>query len=142
MVSREFQTELKNIINRYSVENECGMADYLVAGMICHLLDTLGVYFKRNLEWHGCDTTSDPWNDTTSIPIRSKDEDDLVSWKRWWADHQDMLNATDEDEEMLKSVYQSAVLDVTDFVKSQQDLDPPAKRLAVDIHEHFLKAIE
>jgi len=59
-VSIEFELALKELINRYSVENVVDMPDFLLADMICRMIDAMGPSFKKTLDWHGCDNVCHP----------------------------------------------------------------------------------
>jgi hypothetical protein len=44
------------LINRYSVENVVDMPDFLLAEMICRMIEATGSSVKKTLDWHGCDS--------------------------------------------------------------------------------------
>lgn len=56
-VSPEFQKDLKDLINRHSIENLADMPDFIMARMIAGVLHSIGKAVKRNTKWH------DPDND-------------------------------------------------------------------------------
>ncbi len=51
-----FRKALEQLINKYSIENECDMPDFLLAEMIVNFIKVVGVSNKKNLDWHGCDS--------------------------------------------------------------------------------------
>lgn len=65
----KFQAELRQLINKHSIENEVDMPDYLLADLLCDFIKTLGTYSKRNLDWHGCDSVCHPKRDNDSITL-------------------------------------------------------------------------
>ena len=56
----EFEKELEQLINRHSIENTVDMPDFLLAGMICHMIEAMGPSIKKTLDWHGCDSVCHP----------------------------------------------------------------------------------
>ena len=56
MASVAFQVDLQKLINKYNVENDFDMPDYLMAEMIVKFIETMGDISKRNLDWHGCNS--------------------------------------------------------------------------------------
>lgn len=56
----EFEKELAQLINRHSVENEVDMPDFVLAKMICRMIEAMGPSIKKNLDWHGCDSVCHP----------------------------------------------------------------------------------
>lgn len=57
---KKFEKELKDLINRHCIENECDMPDYLLAGMICRFIKAVGHPIKTTLSWHGVDSICHP----------------------------------------------------------------------------------
>jgi hypothetical protein len=57
---KEFENELTHLINRHSIENEVDMPDFLLAGMICRMIEAMGPGIKKTLDWHGCDSVCHP----------------------------------------------------------------------------------
>ena len=55
-----FEKELEQLINKYSIENEVDMPDFVLAGMLCRMIKAMGPSIKRNLDWHGCDSVCHP----------------------------------------------------------------------------------
>ena len=49
----EFQKELASLINKHNIENECDMPDYMLADLLCRLIENIGEATKRTLAWHG-----------------------------------------------------------------------------------------
>ncbi len=56
----EFTRELKELINKHSIENFCDMPDYILAEMITSFIVNTGTHIKRNLDWHGTDSICHP----------------------------------------------------------------------------------
>jgi len=52
-IPKSFNDELKDLINRYSVENHINMPDFILADMICRMIEVMGISIKKNLNWHG-----------------------------------------------------------------------------------------
>jgi hypothetical protein len=55
-----FEKELTELINRHSIENVVDMPDFLLAGMICRMIEAMGPSIKKTLDWHGCDSVCHP----------------------------------------------------------------------------------
>jgi hypothetical protein len=55
-----FEKELTHLINRHSIENMADMPDFLLAGMICRMIEAMGPSIKKTLDWHGCDSVCHP----------------------------------------------------------------------------------
>ena len=55
-----FQKELESLINKHSIENVVDMPDFILAGMICRMIDAMGDSLKKNLDWHGCNSICHP----------------------------------------------------------------------------------
>ena len=55
-----FEKELESLINKHSIENEADMPDFILAGMICRMIEGMGASNKQNLDWHGCDSVCHP----------------------------------------------------------------------------------
>ena len=51
---KAFQEELTHLINRHSIENELDMPDFILADMICRMIEAMGPKVKQTLDWHGC----------------------------------------------------------------------------------------
>ena len=45
-----FEKELTDLINRHSIENEVDMPDFLLAGMICRMIEALGPIIVDDLK--------------------------------------------------------------------------------------------
>lgn len=60
ILSKQFCRELSDLLNRYSIENECDMPDFLLAEMIVNFIQAVGDPIKRTLDWHGCDSICHP----------------------------------------------------------------------------------
>lgn len=49
---QEFEKELTSLINRHSIENVADMPDFLLAAMICRMIEAMGPSIKKTLDWH------------------------------------------------------------------------------------------
>ena len=58
--SEEFEKELTHLINRHSIENEVDMPDFLLARMLCAMIESMGPTVKSTLDWHGCSSVCHP----------------------------------------------------------------------------------
>lgn len=54
ILNKQFREELKYLINKHSIENECSMPDFLIVEMIVNFIQSVGEPIKKNLDWHGC----------------------------------------------------------------------------------------
>jgi hypothetical protein len=52
----QFEVELKELINKHSIENTADMPEFLLADMICRFIEAVGPSIKDTLDWHGCDS--------------------------------------------------------------------------------------
>ena len=59
-VGEAFENELTTLINRHSIENVPDMPDFLLAGMICRMIEAMGPSIKKTLDWHGCSSVCHP----------------------------------------------------------------------------------
>jgi hypothetical protein len=55
-----FRREIESAINRHSIENVVDMPDFILAGMICRMIEAMGPSIKKTLDWHGCDSVCHP----------------------------------------------------------------------------------
>ena len=55
-----FEKELAELLNKHSIENVVDMPDFLLAGMICRMIEAMGPSIKKTLDWHGCDSVCHP----------------------------------------------------------------------------------
>lgn len=58
--STKFKEELASLLNRYSMENEWDMPDFLMAEVIYKIIIASGGAMKKNLDWHGVDSVCHP----------------------------------------------------------------------------------
>ena len=49
----EFKKELEGVINRYSIDNDLDMPDYIIASLIYSNIDNLIKAHEANKAWHG-----------------------------------------------------------------------------------------
>jgi len=47
----EFKKELKELINKHSIENECDIPDFLLAEIIVSTIKAVGPQIKKVLNW-------------------------------------------------------------------------------------------
>ena len=55
-----FEKELTTLINRHSIENVADVPDFILAGMICRMIEAMGPSIKKTLDWHGCSSVCHP----------------------------------------------------------------------------------
>ncbi|HUT60192.1 MAG TPA: hypothetical protein VNA25_20285 [Phycisphaerae bacterium] len=55
-----FEKELTYLINQHSIENVADMPDFLLAGMICRMIEAVGPSVKNTLDWYGVDSVCHP----------------------------------------------------------------------------------
>ena len=55
-----FERELIGLINSHCIESVVDMPDFLLAGMICSMIEAMGPSVKKTLDWHGCDSICHP----------------------------------------------------------------------------------
>ena len=61
-MNKEFKKDIERLINKHRVENDCDMPDFILAEMICNMIESFGKSMKKNLDWHGCDSVCHPKN--------------------------------------------------------------------------------
>lgn len=59
-ISKVFLNELTHLINRHSVENVADVPDFILAEMICRMIEAMGPSIKKALDWHGADSVCHP----------------------------------------------------------------------------------
>jgi hypothetical protein len=52
--------ELSHLINRHSIENVADTPDFILAEMICRMIEAMGPCVKQTLDWHGCNSVCHP----------------------------------------------------------------------------------
>ena len=57
---KEFQSELASLIGKHSIENKVDMPDFLLAALLCRVIEAIGKPVKETLDWHGCDSVCHP----------------------------------------------------------------------------------
>ena len=55
-----FKKELEELINKHSIESEVDMPDYLLAELLCRVIQAIGDPVKKTLDWHSCDSICHP----------------------------------------------------------------------------------
>ena len=60
VIPETFGRELTELLNKHSIENVVDMPDFLLAGMICRMIEAMGPSIKKTLDWHGCDSVCHP----------------------------------------------------------------------------------
>ncbi len=48
----DFRHELKALINKHNIEEIVNIPDYILADMICRIIESAGPYIKRAIDWH------------------------------------------------------------------------------------------
>jgi hypothetical protein len=66
-VRLSFEIELCNLINKFSVENIANVPDFILASMICRMIEAMGPKIKQTLTWHGCDSVCHPKPKSTEL---------------------------------------------------------------------------
>ena len=56
----EFEKELRELINRHNMEQAMDMPDWLMARLMCNMIEVMGSIVKKTLDWHGCDSVCHP----------------------------------------------------------------------------------
>jgi hypothetical protein len=59
-IPKAFLNELTHLINRHNIENVADTPDFLLAGMICRMIEAMGPSIKQTLDWHGCRSVCHP----------------------------------------------------------------------------------
>ncbi len=57
---KDFEEELTALINKHSIENVADVPDFILADMICRMIEAIGPNIKRTLDWHGCNSVCHP----------------------------------------------------------------------------------
>ena len=55
-IPNAFLNELTELINKHSIEAIADMPDFLLARMMCRVINAAGPCIKAALDWHGCDS--------------------------------------------------------------------------------------
>ena len=53
-----FEYELIDLLNKHSIENKIDMPDFLLARLLCQVIEAIGPVVKSNLDWHGCNSVT------------------------------------------------------------------------------------
>lgn len=56
----DFEKELGELINKYSIEDICDVPDFILADMVVKFIRAIGEPVKRTLDWHGCNSIIHP----------------------------------------------------------------------------------
>jgi hypothetical protein len=59
-IPNAFLNELTELINKHSIEAVADMPDFLLARMLCRIINAAGPCVKGTLDWHGCDSVCHP----------------------------------------------------------------------------------
>ncbi len=46
-----FKKELTQLINKHSIENKIDMPDFILAEMLCRMIEAMGPSIKSNIRW-------------------------------------------------------------------------------------------
>jgi len=60
MNMQKFRMDLEKLINKHSIENAVDMPDFLLANMICRMIEAMGPSIKQAFDWHGVDSKCHP----------------------------------------------------------------------------------
>lgn len=60
MMMENFKKELESLINKHGIEDLIDMPDFILADMICRMIESIGPSVKQTLDWHGCDSICHP----------------------------------------------------------------------------------
>ena len=52
MLWQGFQEELRSLLNKHSMDNECNTPDFILAGMMTEQLEAYRKTMDANIEWH------------------------------------------------------------------------------------------
>lgn len=55
-----FERQLRELLNRHGIENVADMPDFLLASMICRMIEAMGPSIRQTLDWHGCNSVCHP----------------------------------------------------------------------------------
>ena len=78
----EFKEGLTHLINRHGIENVADMPDFLLAGMICRMIEAMGPSIKKTLGWHGCDSVCHPSPNTAAEGQARRQASDALHERR------------------------------------------------------------
>lgn len=56
----KFVKELEGLINKHSIENVADVPDFILARMICRMIEAMGPSIKKTFDWHGCNSVCHP----------------------------------------------------------------------------------
>jgi len=54
-IEKTFEQELTSLINRHSIENLCGIPDFILAEMITGFIKSMNDPLMKTLKWYGFD---------------------------------------------------------------------------------------
>jgi len=60
MTMKSFEPELRELINKHSIDCEVDVPDFILAEMLCRMIEAMGPSVKKTLDWHGCDSVCHP----------------------------------------------------------------------------------
>jgi len=55
-----FRHDLMALINKHSLENVADVPDFILAEMICRMIEAVGPSIKKTLDWHRCNSVCHP----------------------------------------------------------------------------------
>jgi hypothetical protein len=76
-MSASFEAELTRLINRHSIENKVDMPDFLLARMLCAIINGIGPTIKTTLDWHGCSSVCHTRKELANNPDHPADRADF-----------------------------------------------------------------
>jgi hypothetical protein len=50
-IMENFKKELTQLINKHSIENKIDMPDFILAEMLCRMIEAMGPSIKSNIRW-------------------------------------------------------------------------------------------
>jgi len=59
-IKEYFIKNVKFKINEHGIENPVDIPDFILADMICIMIESMELSIKQNLDWHGCDSVCHP----------------------------------------------------------------------------------
>lgn len=136
-----FKEELCNLLNKYSMENECDVPDYILADMVHDFICCVGTHIKRTLDWHGCDSICHkaPSKHSVSIteaPQKNISKEAIIAAKTILLDCMGESEANEFDVEAFSEVIQEYVVNpLNDRVKELEEENNKMKKAIKEVAE-------
>jgi len=45
-----------------------------------------------------------------------------MGFEKWWIDHQEMFQIVNKDKQLVKGIYESAIMDAVEFLKEERNV--------------------